>query len=140
MFDGHDGKVSCGGLHPYRLPNLTTIWDAVWHLVAHGDVFHRARGVLKQDAPHVGTAGKAVPGSVNSKIADRDRAGILPHELSCDRIARIHISRVRDQAACGGQNHNGILSPVFDPVESKVLRSEERRVGKECRSRWSPYH
>ena len=23
---------------------------------------------------------------------------------------------------------------------SKILRSEERRVGKECRSRWSPYH
>ena len=22
----------------------------------------------------------------------------------------------------------------------KPLRSEERRVGKECRSRWSPYH
>ena len=22
----------------------------------------------------------------------------------------------------------------------KVTRSEERRVGKECRSRWSPYH
>ena len=22
----------------------------------------------------------------------------------------------------------------------KDLRSEERRVGKECRSRWSPYH
>ena len=25
-------------------------------------------------------------------------------------------------------------------VASIVLRSEERRVGKECRSRWSPYH
>ena len=24
--------------------------------------------------------------------------------------------------------------------ESKQERSEERRVGKECRSRWSPYH
>ena len=23
---------------------------------------------------------------------------------------------------------------------NKVMRSEERRVGKECRSRWSPYH
>ena len=23
---------------------------------------------------------------------------------------------------------------------NEVLRSEERRVGKECRSRWSPYH
>ena len=22
----------------------------------------------------------------------------------------------------------------------QVARSEERRVGKECRSRWSPYH
>ena len=22
----------------------------------------------------------------------------------------------------------------------RVVRSEERRVGKECRSRWSPYH
>ena len=24
--------------------------------------------------------------------------------------------------------------------EKQVMRSEERRVGKECRSRWSPYH
>ena len=23
---------------------------------------------------------------------------------------------------------------------NEALRSEERRVGKECRSRWSPYH
>ena len=27
-----------------------------------------------------------------------------------------------------------------DASEVTVLRSEERRVGKECRSRWSPYH
>ena len=25
-------------------------------------------------------------------------------------------------------------------ITSAVSRSEERRVGKECRSRWSPYH
>ena len=25
-------------------------------------------------------------------------------------------------------------------VSMESLRSEERRVGKECRSRWSPYH
>ena len=25
-------------------------------------------------------------------------------------------------------------------IGKKVNRSEERRVGKECRSRWSPYH
>ena len=26
------------------------------------------------------------------------------------------------------------------PEAPVVVRSEERRVGKECRSRWSPYH
>src|ERR1022692_1694108 len=29
---------------------------------------------------------------------------------------------------------------VLRPVEPAIYRSEERRVGKECRSRWSPYH
>src|ERR1035438_10931689 len=30
---------------------------------------------------------------------------------------------------------------IEDPVIAEyVNRSEERRVGKECRSRWSPYH
>ena len=33
----------------------------------------------------------------------------------------------------------GNLSPVMAQTDSKS-RSEERRVGKECRSRWSPYH
>ena len=32
------------------------------------------------------------------------------------------------------------LSEKLAPIVKKVLRSEERRVGKECRSRWSPYH
>ena len=29
---------------------------------------------------------------------------------------------------------------VIVPTSGLELRSEERRVGKECRSRWSPYH
>ena len=29
---------------------------------------------------------------------------------------------------------------VKDINQQENLRSEERRVGKECRSRWSPYH
>src|SRR2546423_9177535 len=38
-------------------------------------------------------------------------------------------------------------APELDPIveqavsmKAPILRSEERRVGKECRSRWSPYH
>ena len=44
-------------------------------------------------------------------------------------------------------NANGILDlgvkgayTVVDNDKLRQLRSEERRVGKECRSRWSPYH
>ena len=38
---------------------------------------------------------------------------------------------------------DGVLRIVTEYNQSgyfMVLRSEERRVGKECRSRWSPYH
>ena len=31
-------------------------------------------------------------------------------------------------------------SLIFTPLHTVPYRSEERRVGKECRSRWSPYH
>src|SRR2546430_7646603 len=37
-----------------------------------------------------------------------------------------------------------LVEPAADvkpqPGTVAVIRSEERRVGKECRSRWSPYH
>ena len=41
-------------------------------------------------------------------------------------------------------NLNGEWQFLFDDEKrgekEKWYRSEERRVGKECRSRWSPYH
>ena len=33
-----------------------------------------------------------------------------------------------------------VMDMLEDEMEMIILRSEERRVGKECRSRWSPYH
>src|SRR5256885_16303768 len=32
------------------------------------------------------------------------------------------------------------LAAALNRAEANYQRSEERRVGKECRSRWSPYH
>ena len=34
----------------------------------------------------------------------------------------------------------GFTSTEAQHISQGVTRSEERRVGKECRSRWSPYH
>ena len=33
-----------------------------------------------------------------------------------------------------------LSSTISYAIAEEVSRSEERRVGKECRSRWSPYH
>ena len=33
-----------------------------------------------------------------------------------------------------------VLTSFFSSIQTTLTRSEERRVGKECRSRWSPYH
>src|SRR5687768_18285289 len=49
-------------------------------------------------------------------------------------------------AAVGKRMRRSVREPwievigVVDDVRHDGLRSEERRVGKECRSRWSPYH
>src|SRR5258708_5949020 len=41
----------------------------------------------------------------------------------------------------GEQDRTAILLRYFENKSFReVARSEERRVGKECRSRWSPYH
>jgi PAS domain-containing protein len=39
-----------------------------------------------------------------------------------------------------GEAFNAQVNPEDMPTRLRALRSEERRVGKECRSRWSPYH
>ena len=48
---------------------------------------------------------------------------------------RSHIRTVPDWPAPGVQFRD--ITPL---LQNPLTRSEERRVGKECRSRWSPYH
>ena len=43
-------------------------------------------------------------------------------------------------AKMAGVEENDIDRLLVNPPEKVEIRSEERRVGKECRSRWSPYH
>ena len=46
--------------------------------------------------------------------------------------------RISNAAQYALYNRNS--ESMIDGIVSGELRSEERRVGKECRSRWSPYH
>src|SRR3712207_8533628 len=50
-----------------------------------------------------------------------------------------HVRR-QIEAQGWGQMDEAELRLSISRYLSNVTRSEERRVGKECRSRWSPYH
>src|SRR5260370_33164040 len=58
------------------------------------------------------------------------RDSSFPQSLLC-QLAPVEALQFRDSAP----GVHGRLAP-----EKAQKRSEERRVGKECRSRWSPYH
>src|SRR3989449_11511318 len=86
------------------------------------------------------------PGVEGVTIADlkRDRlpAFLEPYVGTRLTLAQLDVqdgAALRDAIA----GHDAVLNaaPYYFNLEvSRAARSEERRVGKECRSRWSPYH
>ena len=66
-----------------------------------------------------------------------DEAGMLKMDfLGLRTLTVIHDAVVMLKAK-SGKLENPDTGDVYDTIDD---RSEERRVGKECRSRWSPYH
>src|SRR5256886_8064181 len=70
-----------------------------------------------------------------------DAADIVPNEQvhvwNVTRGARLWTYAISGERGSGICCVNGAAAHLAQPGD---LRSEERRVGKECRSRWSPYH
>ena len=65
--------------------------------------------------------------------------------LWCDFIERDFLqdefeNLLQIGAINGVTSNPSIFKAAFLSDSYKTTRSEERRVGKECRSRWSPYH
>ena len=52
---------------------------------------------------------------------------------------QVNTPRVMFAATRSGSGKTTVTCGVLAALK-KQNRSEERRVGKECRSRWSPYH
>ena len=60
------------------------------------------------------------------------------HRMPGQTMLRVYNPQVEQH---GWQSTHTVVEVVNDDMPFLVdLRSEERRVGKECRSRWSPYH
>ena len=85
--------------------------------------------------------GKSILPYFNNRIAAEIR---LPEAIDRKLLCPFQYFGVTDTVdldhlkwAAGGYD-KGELSRIY--TLSGMMRSEERRVGKECRSRWSPYH
>src|ERR1017187_10627239 len=61
---------------------------------------------------------------------------LAPPVSPCITIQRFQVARKRG----GIHKRRSAQSLAQTPAQLAQARSEERRVGKECRSRWSPYH
>src|SRR2546430_10891319 len=73
------------------------------------------------------------------RLNERQRAGSELGERSCKRDpGRMVFGRRRWDGDC--TDGCGRLQPGGPAARHLLQRSEERRVGKEGRSRWSPYH
>src|SRR3712207_6565611 len=57
-----------------------------------------------------------------------------------DAMAGLVPSTSGEIAAAAGLEERYVREWLGAMVTGGIVRSEERRVGKECRSRWSPYH
>ena len=87
--------------------------------------------------------GELADGVDHHVVHARGEAGVGEGYDDCNRQHHL-------ETLCGAGPQAGALDDLAQPTAARVhhlhkclwhlVRSEERRVGKECRSRWSPYH
>src|SRR5256885_12833951 len=81
-------------------------------------------------------------GDWSSDVCSSDLVGIKPTVGLVSRAGIVPISRTQDTAGPMARTVRDAVTllEVIAGPDPRDPRSEERRVGKECRSRWSPYH
>ena len=85
----------------------------------------KVEGYIKLQIP----AGKATP-------APPVGPALGQHGVNIVEFTKQFNARTADQ----GDLIIPVVITVYNDRSFSFVRSEERRVGKECRSRWSPYH
>src|SRR3989442_4181401 len=89
-----------------------------------------------RDADVTGVQTCALPISASPQYAERiKKAGQVPAPALLEFDQQGNIVQ-----AWGVPGQGGWTQGKDRPFPAQAMRSEERRVGKECRSRWSPYH
>ena len=68
------------------------------------------------------------------------REAVSEYSKRLSRFCALDIRELPERATLSEEASDILRAARGHIVALAVERSEERRVGKECRSRWSPYH
>src|SRR5256885_3495458 len=83
-------------------------------------------------------------GDWSSDVCSSDLAGTLLAQVSSNTVATWQTLTTSSHLTTPTASPTTTRSPTPAKIPLRgsklIYRSEERRVGKECRSRWSPYH
>src|SRR2546425_7454260 len=81
---------------------------------------------------------------VGGRRVPKDSPRIIAYGTIDELNAIVGIVRTFNEERLSEGEHHRWLDEVLRRIQNELFdlgsRSEERRVGKECRSRWSPYH
>ena len=94
-------------------------------------VFEKKNGMRVYSKEILSVAQKVFRGIAREVRQSINKQGVNTRLIANDYI---HVKRNEDLGYVGKVTS---VNPLFAKM---ITRSEERRVGKECRSRWSPYH
>src|SRR3989442_341716 len=106
--------------------------DVMAHILALGDQAPAARPYL-----HLGATSAYVTDNADLLLM-REALQLLLGRLAAVLVALGKLARKHRALPCLAYTH--FQAAQLTTVGKRITRSEERRVGKECRSRWSPYH
>src|SRR2546430_8437272 len=96
-------------------------------------------GVQTCALPIFGAGGLGSPIAMYLAAAGIGKLGIVDFDnVDFSNLQRQILHTDADVGRPKAQSAKETINAINPGVE--VVRSEERRVGKECRSRWSPYH
>src|SRR6478735_4541947 len=103
---------------------------------------------MRESAHTVGLIGAGIDASLSPALHEAEAAALgLDYEYRLLEIDGHALPDLLDQARADGFSGVNVTHPckqdvvaLLDDLSPEAARSEERRVGKECRSRWSRYH
>ena len=131
---------------PGKLPTVAIIGQAN---VGKSSLFNRlTRARTAIVAREAGTTRDNVVGKVSYKrralFSDENAADATPPVLEAGATATASLSdksiALRTAPSDAFDVEETVGGRAAANMHAETTRSEERRVGKECRSRWSPYH